>query len=407
MTGTPLPLSGIRVLSFEQVQAMPLATLMLARLGAEVVKVELPTGGDTGRAALPFVMDRTGARMGATFLRYSAGKKSLAINYRHPEGRDVLLGLLSEFDVVCENLGPGRAEKFGLGYDAIHAKAPHVVYLSISGFGADMHSPYARWPAFAGVAEAMSGIYEFYRAPQQPPVMNPMGAVGDTSAGLYGVIGILAALMQRAKTGRGQHIDIAMMDAMVSFSDIGPNYWSMGVERDPDTPQRPPALMGGFKAKDGYFVLQAVRPHQFHRLATLLGREEWLSDPRLATAWDWAEHRDTLIRPAVETWAADKTKHEVSRLLAEAGVAAGPSLTAGELADDPHVRARNMLVAVETTPPAPRPVLAAGNPVKMTDLPDLPDGPPPLLGEHTAEILLACGLSPADLARLKQQKVMP
>lgn len=407
MTTSPLPLSGIRVLAFEQVQAMPLATLMLARLGAEVVKVELPEGGDTGRASLPFVMDRTGARMGATFLRYSAGKKSLAVDYRQPSGRDLILDLIGDFDVVCENLGPGRAAKFGLGFAEVHARAPEVVYVSISGFGADMTSPYARWPAFAGVAEAMSGIYEFYRTPHQPPVMNPMGAVGDTSAGLYGVIGVMAALMQRAHTGRGQHVDIAMMDAMVSFSDLAPNYWSLGVERDPDTPIRPPALMGGFKARDGYFVLQAVRTHQFQRLAALLGKPEWVSDPRLATPWDWAAHRDSMIRPAVEAWAADKTKHEVARLLAEAGVAAGPSLTAAELADDPHVCARRMLVEVETDPPAPRPVLAAGNPVKMSDLPERPDGVPPILGEHNAEILAAAGLSAGAVARLKSQKVIP
>lgn len=405
-SAAPRPLEGIRVLAFEQVQAVPLATLLMARLGAEVVKVEPPVGGETGRASVPFVLDRTGARAGATFLRYSPGKKSLAIDYRQPAGQEVLHEIIPHFDVICENLGPGRAAKFNLGYDKVSQIAPQVVYMSISGFGADGKSPYNKWPAFAGVAEAMSGIYEFYRQPHQPPVMNPMGAVGDTSTGLYGVIGILAALMQREKTGKGQHIDVSMFDAMVSFSDLVPNYWSMGVERDPDKPQRPPALMGGFKAKDGYFVLQAVRQHQFERIAQVVGHPEWIGDPGLATPWDWAEKTDALLRPAIEEWASDKTKIEASTILAEAGVASGPCLNAAELAVDPHVTSRGMLVEAPIQPAPPRPVLIAGNPIKMSDVPELPDGEYPVLGEHTFSLLRELGLSQERLEQLKLQKVI-
>lgn len=402
----PRPLEGIRVLAFEQVQAVPLATLLLARLGAEVVKVEPPVGGETGRASVPFVLDRTGARAGATFLRYSAGKKSLAIDYRQSAGQEVLHEIIPQFDIICENLGPGRAAKFNVGYDQVSKIAPAVVYMSISGFGADGKSPYNKWPAFAGVAEAMSGIYEFYRQPQQPPIMNPMGAVGDTSTGLYGVIGILAALMQREKTGMGQLVDVSMFDAMVSFSDLVPNYWSMGVERDPEKPQRPPALMGGFKAKDGYFVLQAVRPHQFVRIAEVIGKPEWIEDPSLATPWDWAQQTDAVLRPAIEAWAKDKSKIEASEIMAGAGVASGPCLTAPELAADPHVIARSMLVEAPMQPAPPQPVLIAGNPIKMTNVPDLPDGEYPVLGEHTFSLLRQMGLSQARLEQLKLQKVI-
>jgi crotonobetainyl-CoA:carnitine CoA-transferase CaiB-like acyl-CoA transferase len=382
------PLDGVRVLALEQMQALPNATQLLARLGAEVIKVESPDRGDSGRSAQPAAMVNPGEiAVGATFLRNNSGKKSIAIDFRTQQGRDLVLELSQHVDVVCENLGPGRAEKLGLGYAAVSTANPRIVYLSISGFGTKGDSPYAAWPAYASVAEAMSGIYEHSRRAHQPPVVNPVGGLGDTGTGLFGVIGVLAALRHRDRSGVGQFVDVSMFDALLSICDVVTNYWSMGVRREPDSELRNPAILDSFRAADGWLMLQVSRRHQFERFADLLGRPEWKDDDRLATAWGWADHFEDIIRPAVEAWTSGRTKLEAARTLAESGIAAAPCNSADDVVDDPHVRAHRMLVEIPRYDEVDQPVLVAGNPVKMSLLPDEPAGRLPRLGEHTGQIL--------------------
>ena len=233
MTDTVLPLSGVRVLALEQMQALPFATQLLARLGAEVVKVEHPRSGDLGRGSLPAMPGPDGAPMGATFVRNNLGKRSVAIDFGTPTGRDLVLQLAPHFDVVCENFKSGSLAAKGLGFDDVTAVHPSVVYLSVSGFGNTTDTPYAGWPAYAAVAEAMSGLYDWKRHPDEPPVASPVGALGDIGTALYGVIGVLAGLRQRDLTGEAQYVDVAMFDAMVTFADVVVNWWSMGMRPDP------------------------------------------------------------------------------------------------------------------------------------------------------------------------------
>jgi crotonobetainyl-CoA:carnitine CoA-transferase CaiB-like acyl-CoA transferase len=406
--GSQKPLSGVRILALEQMQALPNATQLLARLGAEILKVEAPERGDSGRAAQPAAVVNPGdVGVGATFLRNNSGKRSIAIDLKSDRGRSLVLQLAERVDVVAENLGPGRADRLGLGYEQVRAANPRIVYLSISGFGAAGDSPYAAWPAYAAVAESMSGIYEHARRAGQAPIVNPVGGLGDTGTGLFGVIGILAALRHRDRTGEGQFVDVSMFDAMLAMCDIVTNYWSMGVRRDPDADLRSPVILDSFRAADGWLMLQVSRRHQFERFADLLGRPEWKDDDRLATPWGWADHTEDVIRPAVEQWAAALTKLEAARQLAGAGIAAAPCNSAEDVVGDPHVRGHHMLVEIPRVDGVEQPVLAAGNPVKLSAMADEPSGHVPRLGEHTAEVLgELLGLDAPALADLRDAGVI-
>jgi formyl-CoA transferase len=392
------PLDGVRILALEQMQSLPFATQLLARLGAEVVKVEAPNGGDQARGALPAMEDPQGRCVGATFLRNNLNKRSVAIDLKDPAGRDLVLRLAPRFDVVAENSKAGAMARLGLGYEDIAAVHPGVVYLSVSGFGSRGSSPYDGWPAFAPVAEAMSGIYELKRRGDDPPVVAPMGALGDIGTALFAAIGVLAALRHRERTGRGQHVDVAMLDAMVSMTDIVTNFFSLGLTGG----DVGPLIMHGFRAGDGWFVVQVGREHQFARLMETIGRPEWVDDPRFATREGWLEHLESDLRPAIETWASSRTKVQACAELGAAGIAAGPCLAAHEVVADPHVAARDMLVECPRTDGVPQPVLVPGNPVKMSLVAEGPESRVPWLGEHTDEVLAAeLGLGPAELAHLR------
>ncbi len=231
--------------------------------------------------------------------------------------------------------------------------------MSISGFGNTVETPYRDWPAYASIVEAMSGIYD-YRHPEQPPVTIPVGALGDISSALFGVIGVLAALRHREHTGEGQYVDIAMYDSVVAMTDIVTNFWSLGVRPEPDKALE--VICEGFRASDGYVVAQIVREHQFEKLADLVGHPEWKDDPRFATRAGWGPNLETVIRPAVDAWASQRTKLEAARELTAAGIVAGPSNHASDVIADPHVAARHMLVEMPRTDGVDEPVLVPGQP---------------------------------------------
>jgi len=399
------PLDGVRVLAVEQMQALPYATQLLAHLGADVVKVEHPETGESGRASRPALTDRDGRQVGATYLRNNLSKRSLGIDLKHAAGRDLLLRLVPHFDVLAENLRPGAMQRLGLGYEAIAKLAPRVVYLSVSGFGSLAPSPYASWPAYAPVAEAMGGLYEPNRKPGAPPPVVVAGALGDVGSALFAVIGVVCALRHRERTGVGQLVDVAMFDAMVAISDMPPFLWSMGAPVA-WAAAGSIALCAAFRARDGWFVVGVFREHHFAKLAKLVGHPEWISDPRFATREGWAAHTESVIRPALEDWAAHMSKLEASRALCEEGIAAGPSNEAPDLASDPHVAARDMLIEVPR-PDSDRPMLVVGNPVKLSKVSEGPVRRFPSLGEHTDEVLReTLDLGADELASLRAQGVI-
>ena len=398
------PLEGVRILAAEQMQALPFATQLMARLGAEVVKVEHPTDGESGRGALPAMTDPNGHRAGATFLRNNLNKRSVGIDLKSDTGRELFLTMVPRFDVVCENFRAGTMKRLGLAYEDVAAVHPGVIYASVSGFGNTIESPYDSWAAYASIAEAMSGIYDYMQRDDEPPVIGPAGALGDISSALFVTIGILTALRHRDRTGEGQYVDISMLDAMVAMSDIVPNYWSMGMRPNGLGPL---VIVDGFRCGDGWFVVQVGREHQFERLAKLVGRPEWLDDERLATREGWRIHLEGVIRPAIEEWAADKTKLEAAHRMNDEGIASGPINSAPDVIADPHVAARDMLVELPRTDGIAEPVLIPGNPVKLSKVAQGPETRWPWIGEHTDEVLRTdLGLSDADLAELRDAGVI-
>ena len=402
-SGEPKPLSGVRILAIEQMQALPFATQLLARLGADVVKVESTNGGDQGRGSLPALADPQGRRVGATFLRNNLNKRSICIDLKSPAGRDLVLRLARGFDVVAENGRPGSMARLGLGYSGIAEVNPRAIYVSVSGFGNTVDTPYRDWPAFAPVVEAMSGLYEMKRLDGQPPQPAPAGALGDIGAALFATIGILAALRHRELTGAGQYVDIAMLDSVVAMTDIITNFWSMGASARTVGQ----LILRGFRAKDGWFIVQVGREHQFERLAQVIGHPEWLDDPRLASRQGWVDHMDDIIAPAIEGWAAERTKVQACHVLADAGIAAGPCLRDDEVAADPHLAARQMLVSIGRDDQPDRPVLVPGSPVRMSAMASAADAPVPWLGQHTDEVLQAeLGLGTDELCALRSDQVI-
>ncbi|MDD9371482.1 MAG: CaiB/BaiF CoA-transferase family protein [Acidimicrobiales bacterium] len=401
------PLDGVRVLAAEQMQALPYATQLLARLGADVVKVEHPGSGESGRGSFPHMLDPDGRKVGATFLRNNLGKRSVALDLKHPRGRELFLSLVPRFDVVCENFKAGTMDRLGLGYDVIAEHHPGAIFLSLSGFGNTVDTPYRSWPAYASIVEAMSGIYEYKAPADGRPRANPVGALGDISSALFGTIGVLAALRHRDRTGQGQRIDVAMLDAVVAMTDIVTNLWSMGIHGSVEDEIK--AIVDTFAAGDGHFVLQCVRPQHFTALAEVIGRPGWNDDPRFATSAGWIDNIAE-VRAAIEAWAAPLTKHEAAAALSAAGLAAGPCLTPPEVIADDHVAARNMLVEVPRTDDPDGtigPILVPGNPVKMSKVAEGPETRVPWLGEHTPTVLATeLGLDPAEIAELRAQGVV-
>lgn len=408
MTG--LPLEGLRVLAAEQMQALPFATQLLGFLGAEVVKIEHPARGDSGRGSRPSLRDVDGRDVGATYLRNNLGKRSIGIDLARPEGAELVRRLVPGYDVFAENFRAGALGQLGLGYEALAALHPGLVYVSVSGFGNLGDSPYRERPAYAVVAEAMGGLYELQRQPDDPVRLGSAGAFGDIGSGLFATVGLLAALRERERTGRGRHVDVAMFDAVVSMLDLVPFLHSMGIPKllRRDTP----GVFDAFACCDGLFVVQAVREHQLERFARAVGHPEWLDDPRFARREGWTEQLEAVVRPAVEAWAAGRTKTEVASALSAAGVPCGPSHDAEEIVRDPHVRERGVLLDVERPDGGP-PLRVPACPIRLNGLNGL-DGAPspdpvrwPALGAHTDEILREeLDLGDAELDCLRRDGVI-
>ena len=398
------PLDGVRVLAVEQMQALPFATQLMGRLGADVVKIELPGTGESGRGATPSMIDPKGRVVGATFLRNNLNKRSIGIDLRSKAGQKLFLRLVPNFDVVADNFKAGTMTRYGLGYEDLSSINPETIVVSISGFGNTGDSPYQDWPAYNSIVEAMSGIYDYKRPIDGPPVVNPMGAVADITAGLFAVIGTLAALRHRQATGLGQYVDLAMFDTTVALADLVVNFHSLGIDREPSPA---PFVITPVQCSDGYVVLQFVREAQFERLADLVGRPEWKTDPRFADRSGWGHHLAKVILPAIESWVAGRTRSQVADAFASENLVAGPSLTSAEVVADPHLQQRNMVVSMPRTDDVAAPILLPGNPIKMSRVTEGPETRVPWVGEHTGDVLIEeLGITVDELSNLRASGVI-
>ncbi|KQP95987.1 CoA transferase [Methylobacterium sp. Leaf117] len=394
LTPRPLPLAGLRVLDVTQVMAGPVCSMLLADLGADVIKVEPPGTGDQTRGAMGFKMKGPDS-MG--FLNMNRNKRSLALNLKSPAGRDLLLDMAETADIVVENYRPGVMARLGLGYEAMRARNPGLIYASISGFG--QSGPWAKRPGYDLMAQAMSGVMSVTGHPGGPPVKAGV-PVADIGCALFAVYGILSAYIGRQVSGAGQYIDASLFDSALAFSIWDTSeYWGTGRIPEPlGTANRMSAPYQAVRAADGYFVMGATNQKLWRLLCDVLGREDLLADERFRDIAGRLAHREALIAALETSFAARNAEDWVSDLLA-AGIPAGRMNTYPEAFESEHGRHRQM--RIEVPHPIEGSVPNIGFPVKLSGTPAEVRRHAPLLGEHTDEVLREFGLTSEAIARLR------
>lgn len=392
------PLSGVVVVDLTRVLSGPFATLQLADLGAEIIKIERPGSGDDTRGfGPPFVGGES-----TYFMSVNRGKRSLALDLKQPEGRDLALRLIENADVVIENFRPGVAERLGLGGEQLRARHPRLVTCSISGFGAEGDPAFTTRGGYDAVVQAVSGLMSFTGEPEGAE-MRVGVALSDMVAGLYAAQGILAALYRRDRSGEGAHLDISMQDAMLSLT----SYQAGSTLQTGRSPKR----MGNahpsicpyetVRVADGPFVLAVGNDKQFASFCRLLERPELAEDPRFATNGARVEHRDALMA-LIEPELLKKDGATWDALLTGVGIPGGPVLPMKAALEHPQVAARQTLL--EHQHPTAGTIRSVGSPVRLG--PPV-SAPPPRLGEHGRDLLRErLGLSPEELDALEASGVL-
>jgi len=388
-------LADVRILDLTQYEAGTSSTQALAWLGADVVKVEAPGVGDPGRGRA------RGETLDATyFITLNNNKRSLTLDLKSESGRALFLRLLPRFDVVVENFTLGTMERLGLGYDVLRDVHPSVIYCTVKGFGTS--GPWAHIKSYDMVAQGAGGAMALTGTEDTIP-LKPGPTMGDTGTGIHAALGIMAALWQRQRTGRGQMVELSMQEAVTNFTrvplirrevsgDPVPRYGDAGTAPSGLFPCAP----GG--ANDFVFIV-ANTLGMWRSLATAIGREDLLDDPRYADLGRRRVDDTGVIRAAIEEWTRRHSKFEVTDILGRASVPAGPVMDSGDLYASEHLRARGMLVEIEH--PTRGAMTLFGCPIRLSDSP-AEINCPPLLGEHTDEVLRAelC-LSDDELAALR------
>jgi formyl-CoA transferase len=380
-------LDGVRVVDLTQVMAGPFCTMQLGDLGADVIKVEPPNGGDLSRSMGGDELRMPGAD-NAPFFALNRNKRSIVLDLKQASDRTNFLALVRTADVLVESFRPGVTQRLGVDYDTCAAINPRLIYASISGFG--QTGPYADRPGFDLIAQGMSGVMSVTGEPDGTPVKCGV-PIADLSAGLIAANGVLAALIAREKTGRGQRVETSLFESALAMSAWeATEYWATGAApRAMGSAHRLSAPYQAFRTSDGYITLAALTTLQWQQLCTTLGLTTLATDPRFGTNAARMANRLELVREIEAALAARTTADWVERMLA-AGVPAGPILNYSQVLDDPHTQARHMIEDVEHTV-AGR-VHTLGFPLKMSDTPPRVRRAPPLLGEHSAEILRELGI---------------
>lgn len=378
------PLAGIRVIGLEQYMSGPYCTMLLADAGAEVIKIERPEGGDPRRAIPPFV-EKDGSKKAGGFLAYNRNKKSLALNLQSQAGQDILRKLVKVSDVVVENLRPGATTKMGLDYDRLKVMNPRLVYAVISGFGRmpGYQSEYSDRPAFDIVAEAMSGIMELIGFADKPPTYTLYG-LADIYSGLIAAYGIMQALFMRARSGRGQMVDVSMLDNMLALNERMVTLYSITGQEPKRGHSQHIWPRGAFQCRDGYIAVNVPDDIIWQRLARTIGRPDLTDDPRSADGASRAANAD-LLQPIIEAWMADKSRAEVVDMLNAAGVPSGPVYSARDVFGDAHFRQRKMLMMIDD--PEVGPYISARTTPHLSAAPEICADPAPGLGQHSRSIL--------------------
>ena len=391
-------LEGVKVLDLTQIMAGPYCTMMLADMGADVVKVEKPNGGDdTRRMGPPFIEGES-----AAFLGINRNKRSIVVDLRSDEGREIVLDMARSYDVLVQNFRPGSLERMGLGYEQVRELNPSMVYCTISGFG--VTGPYARRGGFDLVTQGMSGLMSVTGHPDSPPTKVGV-PLCDLNAGMFAAIGILTAYINRLRTGQGQHVDTSLLEAGIAYTFWeSAMYFATGEVPGPKgSAHRLTAPYQAFETSDGYVNIGAANQANWERLCTAIERDELVSDPRFVEPRDRMNNLDELIATLEQTFSQQSSEYWLNRL-EDAGVPAGPIYNIEQVYEDPQVRAREMVV--ETDHPVAGRTSSIGIPVKMSETPGRFRRPAPTLGQHTDEVLEQLGRSGNEIAALRSRGIV-
>ena len=392
------PLDDLFVVDLTRILSGPICTMLMADMGAEVIKVEPPPFGDDSRQwGPPFI-----GGISTYFLSVNRNKKSLGLNLKSKDGRAILHKLIERADVLLENFRPGVLDKLGFGYEAVTKLNPRTIYCSVSGFG---HTgPYRDRPGYDVIAQGESGMMDLTGYPDGPPAK--LGAsLADIVAGLYAFNGICLALLARQKTGKGQHVDVSLLDGMVStLAYHALIYLSTG--RSPTRAgTRHPSIVPYecFQTKDGFVNIAVTNQKQWENLCEALGFPEIAHDDRFETMKARLSNYG-ILRPMIERVVSMMSRTEVIKAMSEVGIPAGPINTVGEILEDPHIHARQMIA--ELTHPQYGPLRVLGIPVKLSDTPGIVENAPPMFGEHNREVLQKLGFTEKELAELENAGVL-
>jgi crotonobetainyl-CoA:carnitine CoA-transferase CaiB-like acyl-CoA transferase len=405
-TDAPGALAGLRVLDFTQALAGPYCTQILADLGAEVVKVETIGVGDATRAAGPYHPSDTSRKHAGYFHSVNRNKKSIAINLKDPDSRSIVFDLIRSYDVVVENFRAGTMERLGLSYEELSERNERLIYAAIRGFGDPRSgkSPYLDWPAFDVVAQAMGGISAVTGSdPKLPTKVGP--GVGDIVPGMFLAIGTLAAVVSRERTGKGQFLDVAMVDSILAITERIVYQRSFGGVIASGTGNHQPfmAPFGIFPASDGHVAIAASNQPFFEAMCGALDAGDLLADARFCGPDGRRENRAELIAE-LSRRTARLSKTELLRRLGGV-VPFGPVYDMGDIAADPHFRARDMLPELNIEGVS-EPLSIAGVPVKLSGTPAGVRRPGPALGADTREVLLAAGRTEQEIDELRVRGVI-
>ncbi len=399
MNRQPLPLAGFRVVDYSHFLAGPYLSRCLAALGADVIKVERPTTGDAGRQHAYFIDGQSGY-----FLQQNMGKKGLCINLKDPRGLEMMHRLTDAADVFVENYRPGALGKLGLGYEELSARNPGLVYCSVSAYG---HTgPDSHRAGFGLIAEAKSGIMAMVGSPGEAPPLLRI-ALGDMYTGVHGVASVCAALLGRVKSGRGQHIDLALYDCLVSMHEYAVQCYTLSggreipVQTGHDLPYS--TLYGVFTARDGHIVIAAQVDDAWKRFARLVGGEAFASETRFHSAQGRNDHRLEIL-PRVRTWVGERTVTQCLAELESADVACAKVQTIADVLADPQIAERRMVIEQEH--PLLGKVRLPNLPFRFSECDTTQTMPAPLLGQHNREIAAELGYTGGEIDAMVREGVL-